>query len=417
MMFVAKPGDVVLTRKLPSPAWLSGMRELGFDLPEFIEEPESARALRSILGSRRWDHFCPWGWTPRSLEIAQQLDPTSQNSLPIDLAPEGFWQNPWMELFRKSALPSLRAELRQQLSGDDHSAWGPQEADGALLTDMTDVLMAISHLHEQFGTPTVIKSPYGFAGSGMLRAYPGQALNESQLGWIERQLQLYGAVLIEPWLQRLVDISVVWSEDQAELSSFVFHTNAKGQYKGHSLQPVSYALPPDLRNFLFATKDGQEAAYDRLLEVAGLLRKKLQSRGYRYAAGIDTMLYKWKDQIYLRVLGEVNCRMTMGHIARGIRKRVNPYQASLWQTVTALEAQGRGWASLGDLARALEEQHPIKAKQNAVEEGIFFSTDPYQSQYLLGIVAVGPAAIKACEGMGAQVQSPEPDLIETMDEK
>lgn len=401
MMFVAKPGDVVLAYKAPSPRWLSRMRELGFDLPEFYEQPESAREMRRMIETRRWERLTPWGWTPRSLDMARIIDPSGQKPLPIDLAPEGFWQNPWMELFRKSALPGLRRDLRQELSGDDQSLWGPQEADGALLYDMTDVLMAVSRLHEQFGTPAVIKSPYGFAGSGMLRAYPGQDLSEAQLGWIERQLKLYGAVLIEPWLQRIADISVVWSPDEEDLSSFVFHTNAKGQYKGHSLQPVSYALEPELRSMMFAVKNGQEAAYERLLAVAGLVRSKLQERGYRYAAGIDTMLYRWRDRIYLRVLGEVNCRMTMGHIARGLRKHVNPYQPSLWQTITVLEAQSKGWAKLTDLAQALQDQHPGRSKQNAVEKGIFFTNDPYQSQYVLGVVAIGAEAIAACEGMGA----------------
>jgi len=413
MMFIAKPGDVVLAHKPPSALWLSRMRELGFDLPEFWQQPESARELRKHIEARRWEKLSPWGWTPRSLEMARMVDPSGQKILPVDLAVEGFWQNPWMELFRKSALPALRKDLRQQLTGDDHSLWGPQDADGALLYDMTDVLMAVSRLHEQFGTPAVIKSPYGFAGSGMLRAYPGQDMSESQLGWIERQLQLYGAVLIEPWLQRIADISVVWSEDQEALTSFVFHTNAKGQYKGHSLQPVSHALDPELRKMMFATQPGQEAAYERLLEVAALIKGRLQERGYRYAAGIDTMLYRWRDRVYLRVLGEVNCRMTMGHIARGLRKRVNPHQSSLWQIITVLDAQGKGWSKLTDLAEALQQQHPIQSKQNAVEKGIFFTNDPYQSQYVLGVVAVGAEAIRSCEGMGAlanPIESPSETL-------
>jgi uncharacterized ferritin-like protein (DUF455 family) len=403
MMFVAKPGDVVLAHKAPSARWLSRMRELGFDLPEFWEQPESTRELRRQIESRRWERLTPWGWTPRSLDMARILDPGGQKPLPIDLATEGFWQNPWMELFRKSALPALRRDLRQQISPDNEALWGPAAADGALLHDMTDVLMAIGQLHEQFGTPAVIKSPYGFAGSGMLRAYPGQDLSEAQIGWIERQFKLYGAVLIEPWLQRIADISVVWSPDDDALSTFVFHTNAKGQYKGHSLQPVSYALAPELRNTMFASQQGQAAAYERLLEVAALVRSRLRERGYRYAAGIDTMLYRWRDRIHLRVLGEVNCRMTMGHIARGLRKRVSGHQPSLWQTITALEAQSKGWAKLTDLATALQDQHPIRSKQNAVEQGIFFTNDPFQSQYVLGVVAVGQEAIAACEGMGADV--------------
>jgi hypothetical protein len=85
---------------------------------------------------------------------------------------------------------------------------------------------------------------------------------------------------------------------------------------------------------------------------------------------------------------------------------VNPYQPSLWQTITALEAQGKGWSKLSDLAQALQDQHPIHSKQNAVDKGIFFTNDPYQSQYVLGVVAVGAEAISACEGMGVLSASP-----------
>jgi hypothetical protein len=170
-------------------------------------------------------------------------------------------------------------------------------------------------------------------------------------------------------------------------------------------------LDQDMRSMMFAVKSGQKAAYERLLEVAGLVRSQLQSRGYRYAAGIDTMLYRWRDHIYLRVLGEVNCRMTMGHIARGLRKRVSSYQPSLWQTITALEAQSKGWSGLNEMAKTLQQQHPVHSKQNAVEKGIFFTNDPYQSQYVLGVVAVGADAIAACEGMGA-LSTPQNSLSE-----
>lgn len=411
LMFVAKPGDVVLTQKLPSLAYSGAMRELGFDLPEFQSLPESGRELQKFFKDRRWGRLQPWGWTPRSLEMAQALSGKEEAlQLPIDLAADGFWHNSWMDLFRKSALPQLRGELRAKIGLDENDLWGPAEADGALLTDLTDILVVIAQLHAAFGTPAVIKSPYGFAGSGMLRAYPGQDLSEAQIGWIERQLDLYGAVLIEPWLKRVADLSVVWSEENPQLHSFVFHTNAKGQYKGHSLQTMSYALPADQRAFMFETKRSSVAAYERLLQVAELVRAKLADHGYRYAAGIDTMLYEWQGQRYLRVLGEVNCRMTMGHVARGLRKHVNPSTPSLWQSVTVLEAQGRGWPTLGKMADELQTQHPPILRQGLIESGIFFTNDPTQSSYILGLAAVGKAAMAACEGLGALGATTQPTL-------
>lgn len=407
LMFTAKSGDVVLSQKPPTAPYLAKMRELGFDLPEFQELPANEAAWTRLRESRRWEKFCPWGWTPSSLGLAAKLQPSAAPPLRLDA--ENFWQSPWLPLFRKSALPELRKRLRQELGATNPQLWGPIEADGVLASEMTDVLVTIGQIHSSLGTPAVIKSPYGFAGSGMMRAYPEQNLSEAQLGWVERQLELYGAVLIEPWLKRIADLSVVWSEDSPQLSSFVFFTNAKGQYKGHSLQQVSLALPPGQRAFLFATKDQRVSAYEQLLAVATWVRERLKEQGYSYAAGIDTMIYAWGDSWHLRVLGEINCRMTMGHVARGLRRRVSQGVPSLWQSVSVLDAQSKGWASLKDMASALTSAHPPLLKQGMIDSGIFFTGDPSQSSYVLGMVAVGEAALQACRGigeLGATVRDP-----------
>ncbi len=397
LMFVAKPGDVVLAGEQPSLAYLGALRELGMSLPQFETVPRDMAERRALSQSRRWESLKPWGWTPRSVDWAKELN--DKVTLPIQNLDCDFWRNPWMGLFRKSALPELRQELRQELS-ETPELWGPPEAEGALLHDMTDVLVTIGQLHASFGTPAVIKSPYGFAGSGMLRAYPGQSLSEAQVGWIEKQLRQYGAVLVEPWLKRLVDMSTVWSDENDALSSFVFYTNAKGQYKGHALQSFAYALSPQHRAFLFETKRASRSAYDQMQEVAKRIQQKLADRGYHYAAGIDTMLYEWKGRCYLRILGEVNCRMTMGHVARGLRKHVSPNQSSLWQTVTSTDAMGRGWSSLSSMAEDLQRVHPPRVRNGLVESGIFFTNDPQISQHVLGVVAVGSEAIQACDGLG-----------------
>lgn len=398
LMFAAKAGDVVLTTRIPSPEYLAKMRSLGFDLPEFHEIPEGAAAWAELAASRRWERFCPWGWTPRTLNFAKKLVPEAP--LPLAVDTENFWRSSWMELFRKSALPGLRKELRAELPDASSELWGPPEADGVLVHDLRAVLSTIAEIQGAAETPAVIKSPYGFAGSGMLRAYPHQPLTEAQLGWIERQLELYGSVLIEPWLKRIADLSVVWSNESPQLSSFLFFTNAKGHYKGHSLQQVSLALEPEQRAFLFATKTSPVSAYEQLLAVATRIRERLKEHGYQYAAGIDTMIYAWRGRWYLRILGEINCRMTMGHVARGLRRRVSHGVPSLWQSISILDAQKKGWSSLRDMAEALTRAHPPTLKQNTVESGIFFTSDPSQSSYVIGLVAVGTAALKACEGLG-----------------
>ncbi len=398
LLYVAKPGDVVVSHKVPSPDYLKQLRELGFELPEFYALSEGERHLPADLKERRWESFHPWGWTPKTLEISRSM--SSRLPAPVEISDKGFWQSNWMELFRKSALPQLRASLREEFSEFGSELWGPPEADGQLLHDLTDVLMAIESIHSQYKIPAVIKSPYGFAGSGMMRAYPGQNLTDAQLGWIERQLDLYGCILIEPWMKRIVDLSLVWAPGSDKLESFVFYTNAKGQYKGHCLQSLSYALLPEHRAYLHDKRRFGRSPYDALHEIAQSVRRRLSDYGYRYAAGIDTMIYEFQGQLYLKILGEVNCRMTMGHVAANLRRHVSPTQSSVWQSVSVIEAQSRGWENLQAMAKDLQEKHPIRLKTGLIDEGIFFTCDPTQATYVVSLAAVGFAAIEACEGLG-----------------
>jgi len=399
LLYVAKPGDVVVTHKAPTAGYLKHLRDLGFELPEFHVLTEDQRTLPKELKDRRWESLCPWGWTPRTLDISKAMN--ARTAVPVEVSGEGFWQSSWMELFRKSALPKLRADLRHEFPELGPEIWGPVEADGALLHDLTDVLMTIDSIHKQYKIPAVIKSPYGFAGSGMLRAYPDQDLTDAQLGWIERQLDLYGCILIEPWMKRIVDMSVVWTANSEKMESFVFYTNAKGQYKGHCLQSLSYALLPEHRAFMYDSRKFGKAGFEALMDIATSVKRRLGQHGYQYAAGIDTMLYEFQGQIYLKILGEVNCRMTMGHVAGNLRRHIAPTQSSVWQSVTIIEAQRQGWTSLQDMAKDLSTRFPPKLKFGVIDEGIFFTSDPAQAQFLVSLVAVGYRAIEACEGLGA----------------
>ncbi|RZA14942.1 MAG: hypothetical protein EOP10_27215 [Proteobacteria bacterium] len=202
-------------------------------------------------------------------------------------------------------------------------------------------------------------------------------------------------------MRRIVDISLVWAPGSDKMESFVFYTNAKGQYKGHCLQSLSYALLPEHRAFLHDSRRFKKSGYEALLDIANSVRSKLADNGYRYAAGIDTMLYEFQGELYLKILGEVNCRMTMGHVAANLRRHIAPTVSSVWQSVNVIEAQRQGWPTLQDMAADLQKRFPPKLKGGLIDQGIFFTSDPAQATYLVSLVAVGFEAIEACEGLGA----------------
>ena len=58
----------------------------------------------------------------------------------------------------------------------------------------------------------------------MLPAYPDQHLTDAQLRWIERQLDFYGSILIEPWMKRIVgviDAGIFFTSDPSQAQFLV----------------------------------------------------------------------------------------------------------------------------------------------------------------------------------------------------
>ncbi|MBC8094972.1 MAG: DUF455 family protein [Akkermansiaceae bacterium] len=75
--FLGRQDDVVLVPKRPSVHFLSGIKQAGFALPEFVElgaatDASHTAALRD-LGSRKLGRLRPWAWGPDSAELLAPL--------------------------------------------------------------------------------------------------------------------------------------------------------------------------------------------------------------------------------------------------------------------------------------------------------------------------------------------------------
>src|SRR5690606_36383401 len=151
------------------------------------------------------------------------------------------------------------------------------------------------------GRPVVLKAPFSTAGRDRRRA-----LDEA---WVERTLAAQGSVVVEPWLDRLVDLSV--QLDQGRPTRWArFFTTPAGQYRGAWLGSPGAGLAPEVRRFLY--DDGRDARWiDRAFAaVAGALAPSLD--GYPSPVGVDGLIYRRADGLRLLPLLEINPRTTMG---------------------------------------------------------------------------------------------------------
>ena len=368
LMFCAQNGDAVLCRRPPTQEFLRDLKEKTQKLPEFVEWNGKPDTLDSIMDHRSYRDFKPWGWTPRIKDVAQRL---REKSNCADL------QIPWTDklalLYDKTKFPDLRSQLRKE-SKRLNQLMGPCETDGRVLGHETDISDYIEHIHRAFLLPAVIKSPFGFSGSGQCRVYPGRKLNDSQIGWLKKQLDEHGHVVVEPWLPCAMDGSAVWESSTNKPKMTFFLTDSKGRYMGHRLGSRSSKIPKKWLRFLLEEQDDCPSRLDLISLAAEKVRHYLGDLGYFGPAGMDYYIYRWPvdGQYYIRVLGEVNSRRTMGHIATAIESSIKRSYPSLWLALTLNDVKRMGYCSIKDFCQTIKQY----AKS---EHDLVFTNDPEQA--------------------------------------
>lgn len=168
------------------------------------------------------------------------------------------------------------------------------------------------------------KAPWSAAGrsrviepsaAGETSSLPESVLTRSARRRVERLLARHGELLVEPWMDRVADFGctgVVTGEggevDAATLRCHRLHVDSQGRFQGIELP----ATP------------GRHGGRP-LREVAQRVAAALRDAGYRGPYGIDAYLHRdRRGREVLHPLGEINARLTFGHVARALAERLAP---------------------------------------------------------------------------------------------
>ena len=151
----------------------------------------------------------------------------------------------------------------------------------------------------------VLKAPLSASGRDRYieRDGHGQARTDPKARrTVERLFERHGALLFEPWMERVADYGVSALLTQDELRIVGIHgqrVDRKGQFVGINLQPN-------------ISKGDRE----RLLETVEAVAAALRRASYVGPFGIDAWSYRQEDGVVvLNPLGEINARMTFGLVA------------------------------------------------------------------------------------------------------
>jgi uncharacterized ferritin-like protein (DUF455 family) len=298
LMFVARPGDMILVSKLPSTDFVAYWKAKGLEPIEFVTKVPKDRKIQGLH---------PWGKTPKHPE----------DSLGVKRGTEF--------LFGKDFGAELDDKVRSQLK----SVWIEPECPKQLLSSPESILKHLKFLSSLGFTEFVLKARYGASGRGLKKLRDQEIESTEVSAWILHQLP-FGPIVVEPWYVRIADFSLqldLRGDKPRGLKGVTrLLTSKTGQYEGHILRGLFADLPATVLKKIYS--DDLMGVFS---EIAVHVSSELRKHNFNGVAGIDLFLYESKDEIYLRPVCELNPRMTMGFVALEIEKYLKMGTPMLWR--------------------------------------------------------------------------------------
>lgn len=342
----ASPGDYVLVKQTPSPAFINETATISGQSPaipiteeEIIHKQLPLPALEAT----------PWGISPQSLHVFEELQIKSGYDITV---PE--WDDSLTRLCgRQTAALCLRS-LIQVLP----------EPDKSILPRFRQSIHEIEEIIQSTTTPLLIKAPYSSSGRGLLWL-TGNELSRPEKQWISGILKKQGAVSIERVLNKKQDFAMeFYSDGKGNISyeglSF-FSTAEQGAYTGNFLGSQKV-----IKNKITALI--HDELLDEVSNTLTYLLKEIYGYQYRGYLGIDMMVYENPRGILcLHPCVEINMRYTMGVVAIFLSKRLLAPDAQGYFLINYYNKQNEAQA----LHRERQLAHPIKLNDKKIESGYF----------------------------------------------
>ncbi|GAO31205.1 hypothetical protein [Geofilum rubicundum] len=231
----------------------------------------------------------------------------------------------------------------------------------------------IAHLEAEMASPILLKTPWSASGRGLFKIRSRQEKAAAN-PWVLGKLKQQGALLAEPWLDKLQDLSFhFWVEEEGIqfLGTTYFNTDKDGQFLG------CYTTSPTIDLV------GSEVRKEMVDHAIPLLWKGLKgmnlNRRYRGPVGIDGLFFKTpEDGVKLHPCIEVNLRYTMGLVNLSMAKYLHPDSVGYWsiQRIRSVEWQ------------AMQMQNPARLVDGKWRQGVFMLTPPPKTEGLMALLVL-----------------------------
>ena len=388
---LAAPDDVVVVPGRPSLTFLQELRAAGLPVPELVEWDPAAGEAPAALDGRRLTGLRPWGWAPDSVAA---LGPLAEQLPAGEAAPESFWREERRQLYSKAwsaawlaaVLPPLREEEGDWLCGPEvvGSACGTEE----------EVAAALAGGFAAGWRRGVVKAAFGAAG-GRRILVDSPDLPEHRRRWLRGVLEEGGSVVVEPWLDRVLDLSAQYEAEEDGSVRLVgitrFLTSPGGRFQGVVLHDMVAGLDEETRRFLYGDgRDGRRL--ERLCRRLGEDLGRRLPRDFRGPLGVDALVYRDRRDCGLRLkpVVELNPRLTMGRVGLALRRRVLASRSAVWRLWRLKDLKAAGHASAAAWADRLRQRLPLEMSGDGrqISRGAVFTNDPAEARAFVGVLAV-----------------------------
>lgn len=388
--FLCRQDDIVLLKQRPSVEFLSAIKQAGFALPEFVELKGGRIDPAGGIGQRKIGRLRPWAWGPDSVEL---LEPLFANATIEKRGADQRFNEKIAQLYSKAwSAAFLRKVL---LRWPDESRLCTRHETGVAVNTLEGALEAIRAIRVRGHQPVVVKEACGLAGHNMLRLLEPDLL-ETQRRWMTHALQNSRQLVIEPWLERVLDFSVQleMGPDGLKLCGYTGLINdAKGQFQANWATVRYNRRIPSNVTALFHEPGDVSGCLQRLYEdISLLLQDELQQAGHLGPVGIDALVYRTPQGDHrLKPIVEINPRYTMGRLTVELMKQTCQGSHGMFRLVNRAMAQAEGFADFPGYARFLSDRFPLHLEGGPVpkiREGALCLNDPARAQVGLAIFQV-----------------------------
>ena len=386
--FLCRQDDIVLVNEKPSVEFLSGIKQAGFALPEFVELENCKNLSERKLGRLR-----PWAWGPDSVELFESLFA----KLTGEKRTAGGSFNPAIAQFYSKA---WSATLLKTILRSHSSNWLCTEHEaGMAVNSLAEAIAAIAMIRRRGHHKIVIKEALGLAGGNAIRLFEPEVL-ETHRRWIANAVENGRQLVVEPWLERVLDFSVQqeMTDESLKLCGYTGLINdAKGQFQANTAAPGHQKkIPADLIALFPEPPDIAQRLHALYADIFALLEDKLRRANYIGPVGIDAFACRdAAGKIRLKPVVEINPRYTMGRVTVELMKHVAPGSRGEFRIINRKQMLAEGFSDFTTFACSLTGRFPIQLRGDPaprISEGALCLNDPAQAQVCLAVFQISDHA-------------------------